>query len=142
MKTNGNELKYILTSHKQRITKPRIDVLKVLSENGKPLTISEIHSKIKRNNRDLATVYRIVKLYLELKILAEVDFREEFKRYELVFDRNHHHHIVCNKCGKVEDINICEMDEIEKSISGKGYKDISHSLEFFGTCPICNKVKK
>lgn len=141
MKPDNNKLKYILISHKQRITKPRLDVLKVLNDNKKPLTISEIHSKLKSNNVDLATVYRIIKLYLELNILTEIDFREEFKRYELTFKRNHHHHIVCNVCGKIEDINICEIEEIENKFLKKGYKEVSHSLEFFGICPNCNKIK-
>jgi len=131
------EFKVILNARSQRITGPRLEILSILKMNHKPLTISEIHGKVKNNKIDLATVYRTINLFAELNIVYEIDFKDEFKRYELIYDRHHHHHIVCKKCKTVENVETCVLDDLEKFLNKKGYTDISHSLEFFGVCQKC-----
>ncbi|MEP7145398.1 MAG: Fur family transcriptional regulator [bacterium] len=133
------EFKVILNSRSQRITAPRLDILGILKSNHHPLTISEIHNKISNKKIDLATVYRTINLFVQLNIVNEIDFKDEFKRYELVYDRHHHHHIVCKKCRKVENVETCVLIELEKLLNKKGYTDISHSLEFFGVCGKCRE---
>jgi len=132
------EFRIILNARSQRVTSPRISILKILKSNHKPLTIAEIHNKLTSGKIDLATVYRTLKLFSELEIVNEIDFKDDFKRYELVYDRHHHHHIVCRKCKSVENVEACILDEIEKLLSKKGYSDVTHSLEFFGICKNCN----
>lgn len=133
------EFKLILSSLSQRITEPRLDILGILKENHNPLTISEIHSKLKNKKTDLATVYRTINLFAELRVVNEIDFKDEFKRYELIYDRHHHHHIVCRKCKTVENVETCVLDELENLLKKKGYSEISHSLEFFGICRSCRQ---
>ncbi len=133
------EFKVILNSRSQRITAPRLDILGILKSNHHPLTISEIHNKISNKKIDLATVYRTINLFVQLNIVNEIDFKDEFKRYELVYDRHHHHHIVCKKCRKIENVEACVLIELEKLLNKKGYTDISHSLEFFGVCGKCRE---
>ncbi len=131
------EFKIVLNSRSQKITAPRLEILGILKSNHKPLTMSEIHNQTKNKKIDLATVYRTINLFAELGIVYEIDFKDEFKRYELVYDRHHHHHIVCKKCKKVENVETCILDELEKLLTKKGYTEISHSLEFFGVCENC-----
>ena len=133
------EFKVILNSRSQRITSPRLEILKILKTNHHPLTISEIHNKLKTKKIDLATAYRTINLFLELGIVNEIDFKDEFKRYELIYDRHHHHHIVCRKCKRVENVEACVLEDLEKFLNMKGYSEISHSLEFFGVCRDCRK---
>lgn len=131
------EFRIILNAHSQKITKPRLEIMKILKSNHKPLTISEISGKLSDDSIDLATVYRTMNLLEELNIVSLIDFKDEFKRYELIYDRHHHHHIVCKKCKKVENVETCILDNIEKFLTKKGYTEITHSLEFFGICGDC-----
>jgi Fur family ferric uptake transcriptional regulator len=131
------EFKLILNSHSQRITAPRLEILSILKSSKNPLTISEIHSQITNSKTDLATVYRTLNLFADLKIVSQIDFKDDFMRYELIFDRHHHHHIVCRTCGKVENVEACILGELEKMLAQKGYTDLTHSLEFFGVCESC-----
>ena len=133
------EFRLILTNRGQRVTATRLEIMSVLKSSKKPLTISEIHSRLENGKTDLATVYRTLNLFADLKIVSEIDFRDDFRRYELVFDR-HHHHIVCRKCGRVEDVESCVLGELEKMLAEKGYTDVSHSLEFFGVCNDCRNI--
>lgn len=136
----AEEFKLILNSYSQKITVPRLEIMSILKANHNPMTISEIHNKIKNKKTDLATVYRTIKLFTVLNIVNEIDFKDEFKRYELIFDRHHHHHIVCRKCKNVENVETCVLDELEKLLTKKGYTEISHSLEFFGICGKCRDL--
>ncbi len=131
------EFRMILSSHNQRVTAPRIQILSILKQSKDPLTISEIHSKLSGSNTDLATVYRTLNLFAALKIVSEIDFRDDYRRFELTIDRHHHHHIVCRECGKIDNVEPCGLEEIEKLLAGKGYKEVTHSLEFFGVCERC-----
>lgn len=133
------EFKIILNARSQRITGPRLEILGILKSNHNPLTMSEIHKKLRNKKIDLATVYRTINLFKELRIVNEIDFKDEFKRYELIYDRHHHHHIVCRKCKRVENVEACILDDVEKFLNKKGYSEISHSLEFFGVCKQCNE---
>lgn len=135
----SEEFRFLLNSKSQRVTGPRLEILRVLKESRDPMTISEIHGKVKNKNMDLATVYRTVNLFHENNIVCEIDFKDEFKRYELLYDRNHHHHIVCRKCRKIENVDTCILNELEKFLTEKGYSEITHSLEFFGICSECRK---
>ncbi len=134
------EFKVILLSHNQRVTAPRLEILSILKSNKKPMTISQIHSEMKGKKTDLATVYRTLNLFADLRIVSEIDFKDDFKRYELIFDRHHHHHIVCRSCGRVDNVEACVLGELEKMLQRKGYTEVTHSLEFFGICEECRAV--
>jgi hypothetical protein len=60
------------------------------------------------------------------------------KRYELL-QEGHHHHVICSKCRKVQDVVLkVDLDAEEHKIQkDTGFKIQSHSLEFFGLCTDC-----
>jgi Fur family ferric uptake transcriptional regulator len=58
-------------------------------------------------------------------------------RYEIDHGSHHHHHIICRSCGQVRPLSKCALNALEESARETGYAGISHSLEFFGTCPRC-----
>ncbi len=135
--TKNDELKDILSKKSLRITQPRLEILKVLKDCHKPVTISEMQDKLGKKKIDQATIYRTMDSFLEKRIVATYDFKDNFTRYEMIVDRDHHHHVVCKKCGKVENIEDCFSNEIEKDLKKKGYKEITHYMEFFGICEKC-----
>jgi len=60
----------------------------------------------------------------------------------ILIPESHHHHIVCEQCGALEDIENCNQVSLQKEIlkHSKSFKVInSHSLEFFGICKNCGK---
>jgi len=139
--TKNDELKDILSKKSLRITQPRLEILKVLKDCHKPVTISEMQkklgNKLGEKKIDQATIYRTMDSFLKKRIVATYDFKDNFTRYEMIVDRDHHHHVVCKKCGKVENIEDCFSNEIEKDLKKKGYEEITHYMEFFGICEKC-----
>ena len=119
-------------------TSPRLSVLKALSEMKRPETVQEIHKRLKKI--DLVTLYRTLASFEEKKIVKRVDLRKDAVYYEL--NTNHHHHVICTNCDKVEDFESKEVERaLKQSVGGLSkFGDIkSHSLEFFGLCNACVK---
>jgi Fur family ferric uptake transcriptional regulator len=124
-----------------RITPGRIALLSFLSNSKKPLTASTIQKEM-THKMDKVTLYRALEEFTKLKIITKINLQDTATYYEFLHKDHHHHHIVCEKCGKIEDIEYCEETNLQKEALriSKNFSVInSHSLEFFGLCKFCNK---
>ena len=130
-----NVLKLIRASG-AKITKPRKEIIKVLWEKRRPLTLQEIQ-RLTDNEIDFASIYRNVKLFVSIGFVKEVMLGDRKYRYELEL-HDHHHHVVCKECNKMQRIDLCISSEVEKITN---YKIINHFIEFVGICPECLKAK-
>jgi Fe2+ or Zn2+ uptake regulation protein len=88
---------------------------------------------------DYATVFRTVQLMEQLRLIHKVNLRRSCSYYELSDPRKHYDHLVCKDCGLVVLIDIpCPIGDAERKIARQyGFRNLSHSLEFFGTCKSC-----
>lgn len=124
-----------------RITATRRNILQVLFEAGKPLALQEIQelAAARGGEPDYATVFRMMTLLENLHLVHKVNLQRSCSYYELHDPSRHYDHIVCTSCGKVVVIDIpCPLGETEQRIAEHyGFRDLSHSLEFFGRCPEC-----
>ncbi len=120
-----------------KVTQPRMALLARLNEGHGPFSPEELHGQLDPALCDLVTVYRSLSTFEELGLVRRCNFGDGKARYELQDGNHHHHHLVCRKCGAVKELEKCVLDTLESSFKASGYQDISHSLEFFGTCPTC-----
>jgi len=124
-----------------RITASRRNILDVLFEAGKPLSLQEIQDlAAERGERpDYATVFRLMTLLETLHLAHKVNLQRPCSYYELHDPKKHYDHIVCTTCGKVVVIDIpCPLGATEHHIAEHyGFRNLTHSLEFFGQCPQC-----
>lgn len=122
-----------------KITPARLAVLSVLSESKKPLDIASIFLQISKRHvdADQATIYRIMENFNEHDLVKKLQFQEKKFYYEA--KREEHHHAICTKCGKIEDVSRCNIRRLEREIEkNMNFNVTSHSLEFFGLCSECN----
>ena len=130
--------KPLLQDASLKTTPARLAVLSFLSENANPLTADGIfdHLKIEHGQVDRATIYRILEVFLQKGIIKRLKLDEQRSHYELVGED--HHHLICESCGKIEDISDCNISELENEIVlKKKFLVKRHSLEFFGICTSC-----
>jgi len=119
-----------------RNTKIKKQITGIFGEVKYPISAAEILSKVKANK---TTVYREISSFISDGLVREIDFGDGKKRYELV-SRGHHHHLICSKCKKVDDIVLDEDPILSKVEKLSKFKIESHSLEFFGLCSNCQKI--
>lgn len=127
-----------------KATKGRIAMLDTLARAGHELTIVEMRKRLKRKI-DEATMYRALEALAASNIVRRVDLRHAHTHYELIAGREHHHHLVCTSCGKVENVSVCRTDTLEKEVLARSRaftKLQDHALEFFGVCKTCTARKK
>ncbi len=125
-----------LQDNELSITKPRVEIFNLLKSADKPMSTAEIISKSRSINR--STVYRTIELFEKLGVVKKVWFGMKSK-FELSDEfEDHHHHIVCEKCGGIEKIDHAQLEKMITRISKKsGFKPTSHHIEVLGICRTC-----
>jgi len=84
----------------------------------------------------LGTVYRNLELLSQVGMIQKLEYSGGEARYDGVTD--HHYHVRCNNCGRIDDIHSLSTDLIDKNINDlNGYEILGHRLEFLGICPNC-----
>lgn len=131
-----------LREHNLKVTPIRKAIFAVLNSSSRPCTVKDIVFAIQKNIKtvDVVTVYRTLHTLEQKNIVQTVNWGGEAVLYELV--RGHHHHIVCTRCGDVENVFESKCVKMSLSIlkSSKKFSSITkHSFELFGTCRACLK---
>ena len=90
--------------------------------------VSKLDSKI-----SIATVYRTVKLFEELGIVAKHDFKGNKARYEET-TQEHHDHLIDINTGEITEFVNDDIEKLQKKVADElGYKLVDHRLELYGT---------
>jgi len=84
----------------------------------------------------LATVYRQLGALAEAGQVDTIALAGE-RLYRACTSGEHHHHLVCENCGKAEDIALPSEDWIRAIAAEHGYTVAAHVLEVYGLCPAC-----
>lgn len=142
-----DRMKALLKSGGSKLTPQRLSILDVIiSQEGKHLTIEEIYEIVRKTKPEIgvATVYRTIQLFDELGLVTKLDINDGVYRYELNHEEeiHNHHHLICNECGKVEEVDGDFLDGVEEQIEKEyKFKIQDHSLKFFGLCKDCANKK-
>jgi Fur family ferric uptake transcriptional regulator len=128
-----------------KITLPRTKILQILeSERDHHMSAEDIYRILVESGEDigLATVYRVLTQFEEAKLVIRHHFAEGYSVFEL--DSGvHHDHLVCVKCGHVEEFFDKEIEARQEAVAKKaGYTMTDHSLNIYGICGNCHKIKK
>ena len=143
MKTTCKEHEPILVKtlrgNKLKATPARLSILDLLTHTRAPLSIRDIEVKIK-GTIDTATLYRTVEALQAIGLVTLIDFKHGHAHYELSTGQ-HHHHLICESCGRIVDLSKCDITGLEKQAKKIGnFSKISHhSLELFGLCKQCSR---
>jgi len=138
-----DEVAALLREADQRFTSGRRRLITALQEGGGPMTITQIleHDK----TLPQSSVYRNLTILEEVGAVARIITRDDFARYELAEHlTEHHHHLICTKCGDVADFSLdhgteANLDKVfHNAGSEAGFTVESHSLDLLGTCSRCS----
>ncbi len=122
-----------------RATPARLAVMSFLEKTGQPVDVTSVIDYLNANGikTDPATIFRMMNTLTQKGITTPIQFQEGKSRYELS-SKEDHHHLICENCGKIEDVSDTIVPTLEKKIKKKyGFKVVRHSLEFFGLCKLC-----
>jgi Fur family ferric uptake transcriptional regulator len=135
----------LLARRGYRITAPRRAVLGALATAQEPRTVAQLHGALGNERANLVSVYRTVKLLCETGLVRATDAAQGQRRYELAEPfMAHHHHLICRRCGQIEDLEGCLLEADVLTRLGRRvrqshrFRVTDHELRFFGTCRRCD----
>jgi Fur family ferric uptake transcriptional regulator len=122
-----------------RITEPRRAVSRLIAARRGHFTAADLVADARSSRLDIgrATVFRALDLMVDLGAVERLDLPSGEHAY-VSCEPIHHHHVICSRCGRAEEIDDPGIDEVTRSIGRRtGYRVDSHRLELFGLCPAC-----
>jgi len=122
-----------------RITEPRRRLLSSIQAMGDHFTAEGLAAASPGVGR--ATVFRTLKLLQEVEAVCQVVLDDGTLQYRLTPNNaGHHHHIVCSRCGAVNDFASCDIQGLLAELARRtGYDIETHRLEVYGRCSECRE---
>ena len=85
-----------------------------------------------------ATIFRALELLTSLHVVERLDLPNRSHAYVMCDPDEHHHHLVCSRCGRSVDVADGELARLVDEIGRRnGFRIETHRLELFGLCPAC-----
>ncbi|KAF3982658.1 MAG: ferric iron uptake transcriptional regulator [Methylococcales symbiont of Hymedesmia sp. n. MRB-2018] len=124
-----------------KVTLPRVKILEIFENQTEQrhLSAEQVYKILLNEGEEigLATVYRVLTQFETAGLVS----RHHFDGGNSVFELNrgsHHDHIVCMKCGKVDEFTDAIIENRQNDIAEKlGYQLTDHSLYLYGICSHC-----
>ncbi|NOQ77205.1 MAG: ferric iron uptake transcriptional regulator [Methylococcaceae bacterium] len=126
-----------------KVTLPRVKILEILEKqtDQRHLSAEQVYKILLSEDEEigLATVYRVLTQFEAAGLVTRHHFEGGNSIFELN-KGNHHDHIVCMKCGKVDEFTDAVIEKRQEDIAEKlGYDLTDHSLYLYGFCSQCQK---
>ncbi len=123
-----------------KITLPRLKILQILDSSGvRHVSAEDVYKLLLGNGEEvgLATVYRVLTQFEQAGLVVRHNFEGGHSVFELA-QNVHHDHLVCVKCGRVEEFTDEAIESRQEEIARKmGYELTDHNLNMYGLCPDC-----
>ena len=120
-----------------KATLPRLKILQIFQQgNQRHMTAEDVYRVLleERSDIGLATVYRVLTQFEQAGILC----RSHFESGKAVYETNegqHHDHLVCLDCGRVEEFYDAEIEKRQNNVAtAKGFTIADHALSLYAHC--------
>lgn len=129
-----------LARNPKRLTKQQSAVAEALGGTQDFTSAQDLHARLRSAGHSvgLATVYRALQTLTEegdVDVLRTDDGESVYRRCRT---DSHHHHLVCRSCGRTVEVEGPAVERWADAVSAKhGFRDVTHTLEIFGTCADC-----
>ena len=135
--SNINELK----NTGLKATLPRLKILEIFQEGKqRHMTAEDVFRVLLEDRSDigLATVYRVLTQFEQAGLLNRSNFESGKAVYE-INEGQHHDHLVCLDCGRVEEFYDAEIEKRQHAVAkAKGFTIADHSLSIYASCTKAN----
>lgn len=116
-------------------------VVELLAKQSCCLSAQEIFDALRAEGRPvgIASVYRVLDLLAERRLVQKLDVGGGVARFEPALDDDaHHHHLVCDDCGKVEAFSDAPLEQALRRLGARvGYEVEAHDVVLRGACEDC-----
>ena len=125
-----------------RATRQRAAIMALLDSVDEFRSAQELHDELRRrgDNIGLTTVYRTLQSLSSADLVDMVRTDTGESVYRRCSAPEHHHHLVCRRCGSAVEVSGREVEAWATEVAqAHGFSDVSHTIELFGTCADCRR---
>jgi Fur family transcriptional regulator, ferric uptake regulator len=133
----------LLRRSRQRYTLGRRQLVQLLVDAGRPVTIPELQGLGAAQSQ--SSLYRNLAVLEQCGVVHRLASTDDVARYELTEELSeHHHHLLCSMCGRLEDVVLpphlekALADAADEARRQAGFAVDSHRIELVGTCVTCS----
>jgi Fur family transcriptional regulator, ferric uptake regulator len=113
----------------------RREVIELLATERCALTALEIDARVEAGR---ASVYRTLDQLERLRLAQRVEIGGDAAGYERVDPEQHHHHLVCERCGRLDPFADAALEDAIEAVSrGADFEVSAHDVVLRGRCPDC-----
>lgn len=124
-----------------RLTPQRMLVLQAVNESSGHISADEIFSSVRSHfpNVSLSTIYRTLDLLEEIGLVTKSDLGAGRVQYHRS-DEADHHHLVCQRCGRIVDLNEQELAPVWEAFRQRHkFRVCQRHMAIFGYCEQCDE---
>lgn len=131
-----------LSNENLKMTPQRRLILDTMLKQDDHVSSEELYERVKKQDGSIgqATVYRTLKLLYESGLVEPLDFADGVTRYESSYGKDHHDHLICERCGKNIEIFDETIERRQDELADQhGFKLLRHKMYLYGICQDCRK---
>jgi Fur family ferric uptake transcriptional regulator len=131
-----------ITARGRRLTEQRLIVAEALAGKREAVSAQELYERLRaRHPRlGLATVYRALEAQVESGMARRLERAGHVSSY-IACDPEHHHHLVCTRCQRVDDLDETILKPVLRGIAERHGFAVEHErLDFYGLCGSCRRA--
>jgi Fe2+ or Zn2+ uptake regulation protein len=122
------------------LTEPRRKVAEMVAAREGRFSAQDLVVEARQGPRRVgrATVFRSLEIFETVGLVERVHLPNGQHSYVACEPAHHHHHLICDRCGRSKEIGDVALEPIARDIEKRtGFLVDSHRIEFFGLCPDC-----
>ncbi|MHB8619724.1 MAG: Fur family transcriptional regulator [Chloroflexota bacterium] len=121
-----------------RLTADRVALIEYMARREKLVSVAELVEEAERFGVSRPTVFRLLDVLVGQRLAVRFTHEHSSRTFYTFCSPDHHHHVVCTGCGRVDVVETPYLERELPSISkATGYDLTSHNVELFGLCPAC-----
>ena len=131
-----------LQKNKLRYTQEREQIIKEIFATHDHFDVDSLYLTIRQKGIHIskASIYRLLPLLIEADLVQDVFFEDGHMHYEHIYGHEHHCHLRCIECGKIEEFSDPRLKVVERDLEERfGFKILNHKLDVKGLCPECRE---
>lgn len=134
-----------LRNNNLRVTPERFEILDAVMACGGHFDADDLFLRMKSGGSKVsrATVYNTLDKLTLCGIISRYRFGERLARYELMYGNEHHHHLICRSCGRIEEFIDKRVDRFARDAARMMHFDFQDAvLHIYGLCKECAREGK
>lgn len=123
----------------ERVTRQRVLIAERLAGAGRQLTADQLYRRLRRQEPTIgrATVFRTLETLVDAGVARRLELDGHVYAY-VACQPEHHHHLACTACGRVEEIDEAYVRPIATRLAADRGFELEHArLDFYGRCARC-----